>query len=85
MATSSGQRLATAAQESQQQVHLVQQWAEHRSAELQRDLGAPREEGTTLKQQLARAVAEIDHTRLELAQGSQKLQHSEALNLEMAK
>ena len=38
LATSSDQRLATAAQESQQQVHLVQQWAGHRSAELQRDL-----------------------------------------------
>ena len=85
MAASSDQRLATVAQESQQQVHLVQQWAEQNSAAMQRELGAARDEGSTLKQQMARATAEIDQLRLASAQGSQKLQAAEALNLEMAK
>ena len=39
LATSSDQRLATAAQGSQQRGHLVQQWAEHRSTELQKGSG----------------------------------------------
>ena len=41
MAASSDQGLATVAQESQQQVHLVQQWAEQNSAAMQRELGLP--------------------------------------------
>ena len=85
MAASSDQRLATVSQESQQQVHLVQQWAEQNSAAMQRELGAAREEGSTLKQQMARATAEIDQLRLASAQGSQKLQAAEVLNLELAK
>ena len=47
MAASSDQRLATVSQESQQQVHLVQQWAEQNSAAMQRELGAARGEGST--------------------------------------
>ena len=66
-------------------MHLVQQWAEQNSASTQRELGAAREDGTTLKQQMARATAEIDQLKLALAQGSQKLQASEALHLELAK
>ena len=85
MAASSDQRLAEAAQESQQRVHLVQQWAEHNSAEMQKELGSARDEGSTLKQQMARATAENDQLRLALAQATQKSQAAETLNLEMAK
>ena len=52
---------------------------------MQKELGSAREEGSTLKQQKARATAEIDQLKLALAQGSQKLQAAETLNLEMAK
>ena len=59
--------------------------AELDSAEMQRELGAAGEEGSTLKQQLARATAEISYLKLESAQGSQRLHHSEQLSVEMAK
>ena len=83
--SSSDQRLAIAAQETQQKMQSIQQWTEHRSSELQRELGAARAEGTTLKQQLSHASAEIDHLKSAVALEAQKLQRSEALNQELAK
>merc|ERR1711986_9859 len=52
---------------------------------MQRELGSAREEGSTLKQKMARATAENDQLKLALAQATQKSQAAETLNLEMAK
>ena len=61
--SSSDQRLAIAAHETQQQVQRIQQWTEQRSSDLQKERGADRAEGATLEQQLSHASAEIDHLK----------------------